>query len=227
MIKKIIDTHTALLIVDMQNYYLNKKSSYYRYFNNLQPGCLEYLLKRCNDIVIPNIQKITRMCKKQHAKVVYLKLCGKKEDRSDLHRFFRETNKRAALNGFEDVYPLNKNWMSDIIDPLKPQVDDIVIEKTTYSPFTLTKIHSLLQDNNISKIIMTGLATSQCVETTARDASDHDYEIIQVEDAQSDYDELTHVYSLFSSKGVCGSTILSTDELLSMLQNESEESFEE
>jgi ureidoacrylate peracid hydrolase len=115
--------------------------------------------------------------------------------------------------------------MSDIIDQIQPQIDDIIIEKTTYSPFTNTNIHTLLHEKGISKIIMTGLATSQCVETTARDASDHNYEIIQVEDAQADYDELTHVYSLFSSKGVCGSTIITTDDLISILQNETEHVF--
>lgn len=227
MIKKIIDPSTALLIVDMQNYYLDKESPYFRYFNNLQPGCLDYLFKRCHNIVIPNIKQIIQLCKNQNAIIVYLKLCSKKKDRSDLHRFFMETNKRAVVSGYEDVYPLCENWMSEIIEQLKPQDDDIIIEKTTYSPFTYTNINSILQKHKISKIIMTGLATSQCVETTARDASDHNYEIIQIEDAQSDYDELTHVYSLYSSKGVCGSTILSTEDIISISKKENEYSLEE
>jgi len=213
-VKKILEPETALLIVDMQNYYLNKNSSYYKYFESLQPGCLDYIYNRCHTLVIPNISQLITCCRKSHVLLVYLRLCGTEKDRNDLHRFFRETNNRAAQKGFDNVYPLNSDWMADIVDPLKPLKNDVIIDKTTYSPFTYTSIDLKLKEYNISTVIMCGLATSQCVETTARDASDRGYKVIHIEDAEADYDESSHIYSLHCSKGVCGDLILNTDELL-------------
>jgi nicotinamidase-related amidase len=62
--------------------------------------------------------------------------------------------------------------------------------------------------------VFTGLSTSQCVETTARDASERGYHIVHIEDAQADYDELSHASSLYSSQGVCGGFIMTAEEYI-------------
>ena len=72
-------------------------------------------------------------------------------------------------------------------------------------------LSEFLIENNIEFLIFTGLATSQCVETTARDASDFGYSIIHIEDAQADYREVEHKCSLFSSASVCGNWITSAN----------------
>ena len=105
--------------------------------------------------------------------------------------------------------------MAEIHDEIKPDKGAIIIDKTTYSPFTSTRIKTILLELSVNQIVFTGLATSQCVETTARDASDHGFSVIHIEDAQADYEELAHISSLYSSKGVCGGLIMSTEELLS------------
>ncbi|HOO71113.1 MAG TPA: isochorismatase family cysteine hydrolase [Spirochaetota bacterium] len=210
-IKKVIN-NTALIIVDMQNYYLLEESSYYQYFNSLQPGCLDYIINRCYNTVLPNIKHMIQFFNNFNLPVIYLRLCGIKEDRRDLHHFFKDTHDKGFLLGFPDIYPLKSSKMAQIHDDIKPRSHDTIIDKTTYSPFTSTDINTILQQMNVSKIIFSGLATSQCVETSARDASDRGYTVIHIEDAQADYDELTHTSSLFSSKGVCGGIIMSTDE---------------
>ena len=58
------------------------------------------------------------------------------------------------------------------------------------------------------------MSTSQCVETTARDASDRGYHVIHIEDAQADYDEVSHTHSLCSSQGVCGGYIVNTEDVI-------------
>jgi len=62
---------------------------------------------------------------------------------------------------------------------------------------------------------MTGLATSQCVETTARDASEKGYIVVHVENAQADYSLESHDASLYSSRGVCGGHIVDAEFLTS------------
>ena len=82
----------ALIIVDMQNYYLSDQSAYFNYFNSHEEGCLDYIINRCKDIVTPNIQKLKNLYRDLSQPVIYLRLCGNKKDRSDLHRFFKKTN---------------------------------------------------------------------------------------------------------------------------------------
>jgi len=206
---------TAYVIVDMQKYYLYDFSPYRLYFNRIQPGCLDYLSERCSKIVIPNILKILKYCHEKDIPVLYLRLCGKAQDRSDLHRFFRETHEKGKKNGFDNVYPLKNDSMADIIDELEPANHDIIIDKTTFSAFTSSSILTVLKEINIETLIFSGLATSQCVETTARDASDHGFKVIHVEDTQADYDAVSHNSSLFSSQSVCGGMVFSTEQILS------------
>ena len=63
-------------------------------------------------------------------------------------------------------------------------------------------------------LVFVGLATSQCVDTTARDAADRGYTVIHIEDGQADYNEMFHNASLFASRGVCGGLLYETDEYL-------------
>jgi nicotinamidase-related amidase len=100
------------------------------------------------------------------------------------------------------------------VDEISPLPGETVIDKTTFSPFTATGIDGTLRAMGITTLLFTGLSTSQCVETTARDASDRGYRVIHVEDAQADYDEASHIHSLCSSQSVCGGYIVKTDDVI-------------
>ncbi|HOP64717.1 MAG TPA: isochorismatase family cysteine hydrolase [Spirochaetota bacterium] len=210
---------SALMIVDMQRYYLESDSAYSRYFDYLYPGSLRYIKQRADEIVIPNIIEIAKLFRRQGLQVIYLRLCGEKSDRSDLHRFFMNSYIEGKERGFEGVYPLFSEPEADVVEQLRPEPSDIIINKTTFSPFASTGIDEMLKKMGINSLVFTGLATSQCVETTARDASDRGYEVIHIEDAQADYDEMTHNASLFSSRGVCGGVLFDTEEYLSYLED--------
>jgi len=205
----------ALVIVDMQKYYLESDSVYSEYFNYLYPGSLDYIRNRTNEVTIPNIIKMIKYFRDLNLPVIYLKLCSRQPDRGDLHRFFKKTYDDGLVRGFAGVYPVESEPAADIIDELKPYPDDIIVNKTTFSPFSSSDFDSILQMMNIKTLVFTGLATSQCVETTARDASDRGYEVYHIDDAQADYDEIVHEASLYSSRGVCGGVIFDTESFLS------------
>ena len=42
-------SRTALVVVDMQNYYLDPAADFTRYFESLSPGCMSYISRRCRD----------------------------------------------------------------------------------------------------------------------------------------------------------------------------------
>ncbi|MFA5519263.1 MAG: isochorismatase family cysteine hydrolase [Spirochaetota bacterium] len=209
----------ALMIVDMQRYYLEEESDYCQYFNSLYSGSLVYIRERCEKTVIPNIQRLKLQFSKKGFPVIYLRLCSKDNNREDLHRFFRKSWMEGVEHGYDSVYPMENDPMSNIIDELEPSTKDIVINKTTFSPFSFTLIEEKLSSLGINTIVFTGLATSQCVETTARDASDRGYTVVHIHDAQADYDQNTHEASLFSSRGVCGGIIHSTEDLVGLIKD--------
>ncbi len=202
---------TVLMIVDMQKYYLDRRSDFYRFFEGLYPGCMGYITRRCEEIVVPNIKKLLSFFREFQGRTVYLRLCGTDPERKDLHRFFRNSWLRGRQAGYPSLYPLESEAMSDIIDEISPLQGDTILTKTTFSAFNSTEIDRVFREWNVKEIVFTGLATSQCVETTARDASERGYEVVLLEDAQADYDEATHNASLLSSRGVCGGGVFETE----------------
>jgi nicotinamidase-related amidase len=72
---------------------------------------------------------------------------------------------------------------AEILEEIAPQTDDIVISKTSSSPFNSTAIHQLLHNLGCDTLLVCGVVTNGCVEGTVRDASDLGYSVIMVEDA--------------------------------------------
>lgn len=70
----------------------------------------------------------------------------------------------------------------EILDELKPLPDEPVLRKTTISAFASTGIDATLRHLGRDQIVITGVSTNSCVDTTARDAVDRGYECVIVED---------------------------------------------
>lgn len=212
------DRRTGLVIVDMQRYYLEEDSPFGRFHENEEPGCLDYIHRRCRNTVLPNIQKLLAAFRTAGRPVFFLRLCGSLPDRSDLHPNFAEIHRLADAEGTPGVYPLVDDPMSEISPHIAPLPEDAVYTKTTYSAFTGGPFEADLRAAGVTTLVFAGLATSQCVDTTARDAADRGYRVIHVEDAQADYSEAVHFASLRASRGVCGGYIATTQTLLEALR---------
>lgn len=209
----------ALVIVDMQRYYLEEKADFYRYYQNMMPGSMDYIRNRADKTVIPNIKLLLDTFRKKELTVVFLRLCGLHPEREDLHVFFKEAWEAGKKAGYPELYPLADDPFSEVIRELSPEREEREFIKQTFSAFTSSAFEDWLLQEGIDTLVMSGLATSQCVETTARDASDRSYQVIQVEDAQADYDQKTHDASLHSSRGVCGGMVVGTQQVADFFVN--------
>lgn len=210
-------TAPHLLVVDMQRYYCEPESSYQRYFRSRYPGSMDYIQSRLDSVTIPALSFLIGHFRRQGYSLTYLELCSSQRDRQDLHPHFQRAHALAQQKGFNDLYPLCDDPMARTIKALSPAKGDCVIHKPTYSGFTpsidsTAPLARHLVENPPSPLLIAGLATSQCVETTARDASERGYQVLLVEEALADYDEITHNASLYSSQGVLGGLILSLQE---------------
>jgi nicotinamidase-related amidase len=71
----------------------------------------------------------------------------------------------------------------EILGELRPQDDEQVLNKTSFSPFASTPVDGLLRERGVSTLVFAGLTTNMCVEHTLRDAADRGYSCVLVEDA--------------------------------------------
>ena len=69
------------------------------------------------------------------------------------------------------------------IDPLGPAVGEPVLTKTSINAFTTTGLQQLLVSRGIGELVICGIRTEQCCETTTRVASDLGYRVTFVVDA--------------------------------------------
>lgn len=203
----------ALIVVDVQNYYLLPESDFQRFHASLHPDSLDYIGERCRATVLPNIARLLDEFRAKGLPVFFLRLCGVAADRSDLHPFFREAWSAGVAAGFPDVYPLAGSHMADVVTAIQPAPGEVIFDKTTFSAFTAGDFADHLHAAAARTLVFAGLATSQCVDTTARDASDRGFAVLHVPDAQADYSEEMHHAALYSSQGVCGGAFLNTTEL--------------
>ena len=82
-------------------------------------------------------------------------------------------------------------------DPcLKVQPSDIEIVKRRYSAFFGTRLDELLRKRGIDTVVVLGLTTNVCVQSTARDAWQHDYRTITLDDCCAEIGDGSHAESL-------------------------------
>lgn len=74
--------------------------------------------------------------------------------------------------------------------------EDWVIDKPRYSAFVGTDLAVLLAANGLDALVVAGVTTSMCVESTVRDAAQRDIRCFVAEDAVADFDQARHDASL-------------------------------
>jgi len=74
-------------------------------------------------------------------------------------------------------------WDAEIVEALAPRAGEVVIRKSRYSGFAGTPLDQLLRSRNIQYLLFIGVATNVCVESTIRDAYFHEYWPILIADA--------------------------------------------
>ncbi|MBP2330721.1 nicotinamidase-related amidase [Kibdelosporangium banguiense] len=96
-----------------------------------------------------------------------------------------------------------------IVDALAGHPEDIVVLKRNWGAFHGTDLDLHLRRRGITQVVLTGIATSIAVESTARAAHEHGYNVTLATDAMSDLDSAAHQHSVervFPRLGESGTT---------------------
>ena len=156
--KKVDPAHTALVVVDMQRDYCCSGGILTRMGFDIAP--VQALAPRLADFV--------GRARKAHVPVIHLKMAILPELRSPA---LAEHYRRSGLER-----PLDPS-LSEFFEVV-PRPGDIVIQKYRYSGFVSTYLERYLRANGVQTLVITGVATNVCVESTARDGFMRDYSVV-------------------------------------------------
>src|SRR5437667_2344184 len=176
---------TAVIVVDMENDFVAKGGMFDRAGADISGA----------QKAIAPTAKVLAAARQAGLKIVYLKM-GYRPDLSDLgatdsvnrirHLKFGVGQKIQTPDGRESRLLIRDTWDTDIVPELKPQASDIVIYKTRFSGFYQTDLDATLKKFGIKYLIVTGVTTSICVESTVRDAMFRDYLCVMLRDCMSE-----------------------------------------
>jgi ureidoacrylate peracid hydrolase len=188
---------TALLVIDMQNFYVGEI-----------PSVLA---------IVPNINRLAKRLRELGGLVVWVGMSAGKDGQSDWRiyheNFFtpeRGANHRDQLSPGHPGHAFHSG--------LQIEPDDPIVYKSRFSPFVTgaSNIGDVLQAHGIENLIVTGTATNMCCESAARDAMMLDYKVVMVADANGaryDDDHLAGLTSFYQSFG----DVRNTDEVIDQL----------
>jgi nicotinamidase-related amidase len=170
---------TALVVIDMQRDFI-------------EPGGFGESLG--NDVsrlsaIVPTVARLIAGCRDAGVTVIYTKECHR-PDLSDCPPSKRNRGNPSARIG--DAGPMGRVLIagepsSDIIDALAPLEGERVIEKPGKGAFYRTDLDAALASAGKRTLLVAGVTTEVCVQTTMREANDRGYDCLLVEDATESY----------------------------------------
>jgi nicotinamidase-related amidase len=168
---------SALVVVDLQDLDASPAGAHAQYARELGRWPeIEPYFNRVSDLVVPNVVRLAEAVRDHGGTVIYLRCRSLATDTRDNGRRFREF---GIAVGPDDPG-------AALLAGLELSPNDFVLDKTTASPFWSTNLEHLLRQLGTECLIVTGVVTSGCVESTVRDACDLDYSVVLVEDACAD-----------------------------------------
>jgi nicotinamidase-related amidase len=164
--------HVALVIIDMQRDFI-------------EPGGFGAALG--NDVsllapIIPTVAKLLGAFRELGLPVIHTKESCPPAKRS---------RGRGALR-IGDPGPMGRILINgepgnDFVPALRPRPGEVVIPKPGKGSFYATRLEDELRTRGITHLLVTGVTTEVCVQTTLREANDRGYECLLIEDGTESY----------------------------------------
>lgn len=171
--------HAAVLMIDMQRDFL-------------EPGGFGAMLG--NDVmplqaIVPACQRLLALARAHGMTVIHT------QEAHDPQLADCPPAKRARGGlacGIGDVGPLGRVLVAGepgagFVAALQPQAGDIVLRKPGKGAFHATSLDAILHGRGITHLLIGGVTTEVCVQTTMREANDRGYECLLVEDCAASY----------------------------------------
>lgn len=214
---------TALVIIDMQYHDASADQGVNVAAEKSDPGCTAYYAERVENTVIPTIQELLMYCRANGVRVIYITLGSDFRDLRDVPERLRVGFRQLAEDsGLPDLF-WSQSPMFAIREEIAPRADELIVRKTTLGAFNSTNLDEILRALGVRNLIVTGVSTNICVESTARDAADRGFGCVVVEEGTAEYDPEAHDLTLRTFHRVFGRVIRSASEVIASMEAASRE----
>jgi len=170
---------TALIVIDMQRDFIERGG-----FGEALGNDVSRLAA-----IVPTVRDLLAWARAHGIRVVHTRE-GHRPDLADCPPAKRLRGRPSLRIG--DDGPMGRILVdgqpgNDIVPVLAPRAGETVIVKPGKGAFYATKLDVLLRSQRITHLILAGVTTEVCVQTTMREANDRGYDCLLVEDATESY----------------------------------------
>jgi ureidoacrylate peracid hydrolase len=160
---KVAPVHTAVVVIDLQNDFVDPRGGLAQLGTDLRPI----------QAIVPRVSRLLGAARKAGVTVIFIRHVNSDETTSA-----PILEKRRGL-GREEVRVCWKGtWGAEICGELAPHPTDLVLEKPRYSAFINTPLDSILRAREIRTLVIVGMSTNVCVESTSRDGFMRDFFVV-------------------------------------------------
>ena len=169
-------TETALLVIDVQNTYLERpERSSLSADEQLRFDLWTPFHQRMTDQIIPRTAQMLKLARGNGIECLFARIASHTSDG-------RDRSLSQKMPGWNNLLLPKNEQPSQIVSQLAPIGDEIVVTKTTDSALTGTNLRLILHNLGIKTVICAGIFTDQCVSSTVRSLADESYQVIVLED---------------------------------------------
>ena len=158
---------TSVTIIDMTNDALKPTGAYSRDLG------MRYVDQ---EELISSNQRLIEAARLANVPVIFTHTVRKPGEARYLRHFVPPMGHRAKTYAVDSL--IEGTWGDEIIDELKPLPSEHVINKKRRNAFLNTPLDLILRSMDITTLVVTGVGTPGCVESTVRSAFDLDYYIV-------------------------------------------------
>jgi len=199
--------HAALLFIDVQNYTARPDGGEYRVVDlSEMEEHYGYFFRRMESVAVPNMRKLQSACRAGGIEIMYTVIESLTQDGRD----------RSLDYKISGLHVPRGSWDAAVLEAIAPLPDEIIIPKTSSSPFVSTNIDYVLRNLGVRSLIIAGILTDQCIDSAVRDACDLGYLVTVVTDACATHSQERHDWSLRNNRGYARQR--TTDELLAEIK---------
>ncbi len=186
--------HAALLFVDVQNYNARPDGGEYASLSEAERTArYGWFFEVMQQTALPNMQRLQAACRRGGVEVMYTVIEALTRDGRDLSLDYK----------ISKLFVPHGSWDAKMLDAIAPGPDEIVLGKTSSSVFISTNIDYVLRNLGVRSLIVAGVLTDQCIDSTVRDACDLGYLVTVPTDACATLSAERHDWALRNNRGYC------------------------
>lgn len=149
-------------------------------------------------VVVDRIEALIAAARRAGVTIGFMRVMTRPETDS---RALRTWMERRGTPGGEAICRIGSG--GEAYWRVAPEPGDIEIAKLAYSSFHGTDLDAQLRAREIDTLVVAGISTDCCVDSTVRDAFHHDYNVFVVSDACTAYGDDLHYGALKAMNAHC------------------------